>query len=168
MPLAQTLVVMSSFSLPSRNLFSTAIRCSTVISPDNNATACPSWVIFCDSHDAALRVWNNKNTTLLYFLHDRFMKESPSVQDDRPMWSDDGKGHMYWLFAVGRGQSSGGGWGGLLTRLCNRLCYLAFLSENSVYISCEFVLSRALIFQKLNNDIQGNKTVVVVQCKIGI
>ena len=57
MPLAHTLVVMSSFSFPSRNLFSTAIRCSTVISPDNSATAWPSSVIFCANHETALRVW---------------------------------------------------------------------------------------------------------------
>ena len=53
MPLAETLVVMSSFSLPSRNLLSTAIRCSTVISSDKSTTACPPSFIFCASHEAA-------------------------------------------------------------------------------------------------------------------
>ena len=44
---------MSSFSLPSRNLLSTAIRCSTVISSDKSTTACPPSFIFCASHEAA-------------------------------------------------------------------------------------------------------------------
>ena len=56
-PRAHTFVVISSFSFPSRNLFKTARRCSTVISPDNSATECPSAVIFVANHDADLRVW---------------------------------------------------------------------------------------------------------------
>ena len=59
MPLALTLVVISSFSLPSRNLFNTASRCSTVISPDNSATEWPSAVIFSANQEAAFRVWHD-------------------------------------------------------------------------------------------------------------
>ena len=59
MPLALILVVISSFSLPSRNLFNTASRCSTVISPDNSATEWPSAVIFSANQEADFWVWND-------------------------------------------------------------------------------------------------------------
>ena len=55
-PLAKTLVVISTFSLPSRKRSSTAILWSTVRSPDSSATAWPSRDIFSASHDAVLRV----------------------------------------------------------------------------------------------------------------
>lgn len=61
-PLERTLVVIRTFSFPSLNRSSTAILCSTVRSPDNKATACPSLVIFSTSHWAVLRVWEgNEN-----------------------------------------------------------------------------------------------------------
>ena len=67
MPLAQTLVVINSFSFfPSRNLFNTAIRCSTVISPDNNATEWPSAVIFSANQEADFRVWNGTGTFTIH------------------------------------------------------------------------------------------------------
>lgn len=46
LPRDSTLVVINTFSCEARNLSRTAIRCSTVRSPVNTATACPSADIF--------------------------------------------------------------------------------------------------------------------------
>lgn len=59
-PLAQTLVAMSTFSLPSRKRWMTLARCTTVSSAVRMATWCPSRLIFPDSQSAILRVCTHR------------------------------------------------------------------------------------------------------------
>lgn len=60
LPLAQTFVVTSTFSLPSRKRSITAALCSTIISPLSNATWWPSFESSAASQPAVFRVWNTK------------------------------------------------------------------------------------------------------------
>ena len=60
-PLAETLVVMRTFSLPSRKRWMIAARCSMVSSPVSKPTTCWSDVIFSANHDAVERFcWQNR------------------------------------------------------------------------------------------------------------
>ena len=61
-PLAETLVVMRTFSLPSRKRLIMAARCSICSSPVSSATACESLVIFSANQAAVLRFWNIQST----------------------------------------------------------------------------------------------------------
>lgn len=56
LPLAQTLVVTSTFSLPSRKRSITAALCSTIISPLSSATWWPSFESSAASQPAVFRV----------------------------------------------------------------------------------------------------------------
>lgn len=60
-PRAHTLVVTSTFSLPSRKRSITAALCSTIISPLSRATWWPSLESSAASQLAVLRVWSKKN-----------------------------------------------------------------------------------------------------------
>ncbi len=60
-PLAQTLVVTRTFSLPSRKRSMTAALCSTCISPLSSATWWPSLDSSPASHPAVFLVWYNKS-----------------------------------------------------------------------------------------------------------
>lgn len=57
-PLDKTFVVIKTFSFPSLNRSRTAILCSTVSSPDNMATAWPSFDICSDNQLAVFLVYN--------------------------------------------------------------------------------------------------------------
>ena len=89
LPLADTLVVMRTFSMPRRNRPITEARWSTASSPLSSATAWPSFVIFSHSHEAVRFVCHHtaqtghlstfySNTSVLGQFLNQKQQESPA------------------------------------------------------------------------------------------
>ncbi len=84
LPLAQTLVVMRTFSLPSLKRSITAALCSTTISPLSSATWWPSLDSWPASQLAVFRVWEKTTTRYDYMKETQTYKYEPEA--NRHTW----------------------------------------------------------------------------------